>query len=156
MIRTEPEHQEALRRLQQDRQAAAQQRAGLVAAGLTPEEVERGMEPLDTFHAHLAEEVEWYEHACRGEIPEIHNLEQLGRQLIALRLARGMSQRELAQRLGVSEAVVSRDEHNEYHGITTARAQRVIEALDGSLTARVEEPAGMHARPRRTMPSSVA
>jgi DNA-binding transcriptional regulator YiaG len=151
MIRTETEYQEALRRLQQDRQATEEQRVGLVVAGLTPEEVERGLEPLYAFHAQLAEEVEWYERACRGEIPEIHNLEHLGRQLIALRLARGMSQRELAQRLAVSEAVVSRDEHNEYHGITAARAQRVIEALDGALTARVEEPTGLPARPRRQM-----
>lgn len=144
MIRTETEYQEAHRRLKQDRQATEAQRAGLVAAGLTLEEVERGMEPLYSFHAQLAEEVEWYERACRGEVPEIHSLEHLGRQLIALRLARAMSQRELAQRLGVSEAVVSRDEHNEYHGITAARAQRVIEALDGSLTARMEESARVH------------
>jgi len=79
-----------------------------------------------------------------GEIPEIHNLEHVGRQLIALRLARGVSQRELARRLGVSEAVVSRDEHNEYHGITAARAQRIIDALDALVTARVEEPTGVH------------
>ncbi len=156
MIRTETEYQEGLQRLKQDRQATEQQQAGLVAAGLTPEEVERGMEPLYAFHAQLSEDVEWYEHACRGEIPEIHNLEHLGRQLIALRLARGMSQRELAQRLGVSEAVVSRDEHNEYHRTATARAQRVIEALDGSLTTRVEEPAGLPARPHRTVLSSKA
>lgn len=141
MIRTETEYREALRRLEQDRQAARRQQAALGAAGLTLEEVERGMAPLRSFHAQLAEEVEWYERACRGEIPEVHNLEHLGRQLIALRLARGLSQRELARRLDVSEAVVSRDEHNEYHGITAARAQRVIEALGGSVTARVEEPA---------------
>jgi predicted transcriptional regulator len=143
MIRTETEHNEALRCLEQDRRAAAAQREALVAAELTPEEVERGMAPLRSFQAQLVDEVEWYERACRGDIPEIHNLEQLGRQLIAFRLARSVSQRVLAQRLGVSEAVVSRDEHNEYHGITAARAQRVIEALGGTLTARVEEPVGM-------------
>lgn len=156
MIRTEPEYQEALRRIERDRQVAQAQRAGLLAAGLAPEEVERGMEPLHSFQAQLAEEVDWYERACRGEIPEIHNLEHLGRQMIALRLARGMSQRELAQRLGVSEAVVSRDEHNEYHGITAARAQRVIDALDGALTARVEEPIGLPARQHPAKPRAMA
>lgn len=144
MIRTETEYREALRRLEQDRQAAERQRAALIAEGLTPEEVARGMEPLLSFHAQLTDEAEWYERACRGEIPEIHNLEHVGRQLIALRLARGVSQRELARRLGVSEAVVSRDEHNEYHGITAARAQRIIDALDALVTARVEEPTGVH------------
>jgi DNA-binding transcriptional regulator YiaG len=139
VIWTEAEYREALHQIEQDRQGAAAQRAALAGAGLSSEEVERGMAPLLSFQASLREEVEWYERACRGDIPEIHNLEYMGRQLIALRLARGLSQRELARRLGVSEAVVSRDEHNEYHGITALRAQRVIEALGGALTARVEQ-----------------
>lgn len=146
MIRTDTEYREALRQLKQGRQAVEAQRSALVAASLAPEEVERGMAPILSFQAQLGDEVEWFERACRGEIPEIHNLENLGRALIALRLAGGLSQRALAQRLGVSEAVVSRDEHNEYHGITAARAQRVIEALGGSVTARVEEPTGNSAR----------
>ena len=145
MIRTETEYRDALRQLEQDRGAVDGQREALVSAGLAPEEVARGMAPLLSFRAQLADQVEWFERACRGEIPEIHNLEDLGRALIALRLARGLSQRALAQRLGVSEAVISRDEHNEYHGITAARAQRVIEALGGSVTARVEEPTGIGA-----------
>lgn len=58
-----------------------------------------------------------------GEIPEIHTLEHLGGQLIALPIARGMSQRELAQRLGVSEAVVSWDEYNECELAPTGRTR---------------------------------
>jgi DNA-binding transcriptional regulator YiaG len=156
VLRTEGEYREALGQIEQDRHGAEAQRAALVAAGLTTEEVERGMAPLLSFQAQLREEVEWYERACRGDIPEIHNLEHMGRQLIALRLARGMSQRELARRLGVSEAVVSRDEHNEYHGITAARAQRVIEALGGIVTARVEESAEAHAGGRSAISASRA
>ena len=139
MIRTETDYREAIEQLARDSQAAEAQRMALVDNGLSPEDVERGMAPLRSFQAHLAEEIEWYERACRGEIPEIHNLEHLGRQLIALRLARRVSQRELARRLGVSEAVVSRDEHNEYHGMSVARAQRIVEALGGAIIARVEE-----------------
>ncbi|MDP9378989.1 MAG: helix-turn-helix domain-containing protein [Chloroflexota bacterium] len=40
-----------------------------------------------------------------------------------------MSQRELAERPGVSEAQVSCDERSEYHGITVDRAQRVLDAM---------------------------
>ena len=156
MIRTEAEYREALGRIEQDRHGAEAQRVALISAGLTSEEVERGMAPLLSFQAQLREEVEWYERACRGDIPEIHNLEYVGRQLVALRLARGMSQRELAFRLGVSEAVVSRDEHNEYHGITAARAQRVIDALGGAVTARVEEPAEAHVSGRSAASASRA
>ena len=40
----------------------------------------------------------------------------------------------------MSESVVSRDERNEYHGITLERAQKVIEALGVPVTTRVGEP----------------
>ncbi len=144
MIRNETEYREALQRLDQDRTFADQQRAGLVRAGLRPDEVDRGMEPVLSFQAQLAEEVEWYEHARRGEIPSVYNLTHVGRQLIALRIAKGISQRELAERLGVSEAVVSRDERNEYHNVTVTRAQKVIEALRGDVITTLSETPGAH------------
>jgi DNA-directed RNA polymerase specialized sigma subunit len=141
MISSETEYQEALRRLIQDRDVAAQQRAALEAQGLTPEEVGRAMEPLLSFQAQLAEEVDWYERVRRRDFPAISQLTQIGRLLIALRIANGLTQRELAERLGVSEPVVSRDERNEYHGITVERAQKILDALNESVTTRVEEPA---------------
>jgi hypothetical protein len=139
MIRSEAEYQEALRRLEQDRTVAAAQRDALVASGLIPEEVERAMEPLRSFQAQVAEEVAWYEAVRRRDFPAIRRLTQIGRLLIALRIANGLSQRELAGRLGISEAVVSRDERNEYHGITVDRAQRVLDALNASVVTQVEE-----------------
>jgi DNA-directed RNA polymerase specialized sigma subunit len=142
MIKNEAEYQEALRRLAQDQEVAARQREALVAAGLSPEEVERAMQPLLSFHAQLAEEVEWYENVRRRNFPPIRRLTQLGRLLIALRIANGLTQRELADRLGVSESMVSRDERNEYHGITLERAQKILDALNETVTAQVEEPAG--------------
>jgi len=57
--------------------------------------------------------------------------------LIALRIARGVSQRKLAERLGVHESQVSRDERNEYHGITLDRASRVLDALEVDLRSTV-------------------
>lgn len=140
MIRSETEYQEALRRLKQDQQVAVQQREALVKAGLSDEEIDRAMQPLLSFHAQLVEEVEWYEHVRRRSFPEINSLTQIGRLLIALRIANGMSQQELAKRLGVSESIVSRDERNEYHGITIERAQRVLDALGAFVVVKVAEP----------------
>jgi transcriptional regulator with XRE-family HTH domain len=55
-----------------------------------------------------------------------------------------MTQRQLAEQMGVNESAVSRDERNEYHGITVERAKRVLDALGVRLVTRVEvEP--MHA-----------
>ncbi len=139
MIRSEAEYQEALRRLAQDHTVAAAQRDALVASGLSPGEVEHAMEPLRSFQAQLEEEVAWYEDVRRRTFPAIRRLTQIGRLLIALRIANGLTQRELAERLGVSETVVSRDERNEYHGITVERAQRVLDAMGASVVTQVEE-----------------
>ncbi len=140
MIRSEAEYQEALRRQEQDQQVATAQHEALATTGLTGEEVERAMEPLRSFQAQLEEEITWYEAVRRRNFPTIRRLSQIGRLLIALRLANGLSQREFAELLGVSEAVVSRDERNEYHGISVERAQRIIDALRVVVVTRVEEP----------------
>ena len=61
----------------------------------------------------------------------------LGQLLVSLRIARGLTQRELAERLGVHESLVSRDERNEYHGITLDRAARILDALGYELRSTV-------------------
>jgi ribosome-binding protein aMBF1 (putative translation factor) len=93
---------------------------------------------LESFHLQLMEEVESYERLKRQEFEELYNLRGLGHLLIALRIAQGISQRELAKRLGVHESQVSRDERNEYFGITLERAVKVLDALNVRLRTRVE------------------
>ena len=51
--------------------------------------------------------------------------------------SKGFTQRQLAERLGVSETMVSRDERKEYHGITVDRARRALDALGARLVTRV-------------------
>lgn len=139
MIRNENEYQEARRRQVQDQEVAERQRAAFVEAGFTSEEVERGMEPIRSFRAQLDEEIAWYENVRRRNFPVIHRLTEIGRLLIALRIANGLNQQQFAEQIGVSEAVVSRDERNEYHGITVERAQRILDALQESISSTVEE-----------------
>ncbi len=141
MIRTEREYTEALKTIREGQQFAEQQRAALVALGRTPEEVERAIEPLLAFQGQIHDEVAWYERARRGEFDQVP-VSQIGRLLIGLRIARGLTQRELAERLGVTEPVVSRDERNEYRGITIERVQRVLDALNQTISAKVDEPTG--------------
>ena len=106
---------------------------------LDTEEVGRALGPALSFHAQLAEEVIWYERVRRRDFEAIGSLRAIGRLLIAARIANNLSQKELADRLEVSEAQVSRDERNEYHGVTVDRAQRVLEALGETVTARIAE-----------------
>jgi transcriptional regulator with XRE-family HTH domain len=86
----------------------------------------------------LKEEVESYERLKRGEFDELENLHGLGQMLISLRIAQGISQRDLAKRLGVHESQVSRDERNEYFGITLERTIRILDALNVRLRTKVE------------------
>ena len=73
----------------------------------------------------------------RGEFEELDNLRGVGHLLITSRIAQGISQRELARRLGVHETQVSRDERNEYFGITLERAAKILDALNVRLRTQV-------------------
>jgi DNA-binding Xre family transcriptional regulator len=138
MIRSETEYREAVNRIREEEKRLADQRAKLAEMGLGRAEIKRAMDPLVSFHEQLEEEVESYERLRRGEFEEIRNFSGLGRLLIALRIAQGLSQRDLAERLGVHETQVSRDERNEYHGITVERVNRVLEALGVEVRTVVE------------------
>jgi len=139
VIRNEREYKEALSRLERDREVISAQRRALVERGLSEEEVNRGLGPLLSFRAQLEEEVEWYERARRREFKVSHDMRDTGYMLIALRIANQLTQKELAEKLGVSEAQVSRDERNEYHGITVDRAQRILDAMGETLRFEVED-----------------
>jgi plasmid maintenance system antidote protein VapI len=136
MIRNEKEYQEAVSRLRDEERRLEEQRQQLAGMDLTEEQIKRALDPLRSFYLQLQEEVDTYEQLKRGYINSIMSLSNLGRSLVALRIARNISQSELARRLDVSESQISRDERNEYHGITVDRAQRVIEALNASLEIR--------------------
>ena len=140
MIRNENEYREAVERLTAEKKRIGAQKAELEKTGLGPDEVKRVLDPMRSFHLQLQEEVESYERLKRGEFEEIRNLRGIGHLLIALRIARGLSQRQLTERLGVHESQVSRDERNEYHGITLDRATRVLDALGVELRSTVEVP----------------
>lgn len=138
MIRNEAEYQEASARLANERSRLAEHRARLKETGLSDEEIKRVIDPMESFHLQLREEVESYERLKRGEFEELENLRGLGHLLISLRIAQGISQRELARRLDVHESQVSRDERNEYFGITLERAIKILDALNVRLHTKVE------------------
>lgn len=140
MIRNEAEYREALSRLAQERARMEQHHKHLSGLGLQGEELKRALDPLRSFHLQLEEEVSGYEQLMRGDLGELLNLHGLGYMLVALRIARGLTQRELAARLNTHESQVSRDERNEYHGITVERASRVLDALGVQLKSLFEHP----------------
>ncbi|MFN7922609.1 MAG: helix-turn-helix transcriptional regulator [Bryobacteraceae bacterium] len=138
MIRSESEYQEACSRLEEERSRLSEHKVRLAGAGLKEEEIKRVIDPMESFHLQLQEEVESYERLRRGEFDDLENLRGLGHLLISMRIAQGIPQRELAKRLGVHESQVSRDERNEYFGITLERAIKVLDALNVKLRTTVE------------------
>lgn len=140
MIRNENEYKEAVSKLQEEARRIDLQQRELVKMGLSPEEIERALDPVKSFHLQLIEEKESYERLKRGEVDELKNLRGLGHLLICLRIATGTTQQDLAERLGVHQSQISRDERNEYHGITLERAAKVLDALGVRLRIKAEIP----------------
>jgi DNA-binding XRE family transcriptional regulator len=140
MIRNEKEYREGVERIQEEERRIDAYRERLVAEGMKRAAIKRVLDPLLSFQAQLAEEVASYERLKRGELDELRNLHGLGHALVALRISLGLTQRELAARLDVHESQVSRDERNEYHGVTVERASRILDALGVDLHSVFEAP----------------
>lgn len=140
MIRTEREYKAAVQRLTEERQRLEEHRKRLEAEGVDAAGIKRVLDPLRSFHLQLQEEVESYERLKRGDLGEIENLRGLGQILVALRIARDLTQDQLATKLGVHKSQVSRDERNEYHNITVERASRILDALGVRLRSSFDAP----------------
>lgn len=138
MIKTEQEYTEAKKRLEKEFKALEDHQNKMRKAGLTEEQIQLAIDPLASFAFQLKEEVEEYEKIKRGEFSALENLEGLGRMLVAIRISKGIRQKELAERLGVKEAQVSRDERNEYHGASIEKIQKVLSALGVTLKSEVD------------------
>ena len=105
---------------------------------LTPEQAKRATDPATCLYLDTVDEVKAYEQAKDGRIRPIKDLTQLGPMLIQTRIAAGVTQKELADRLGVPETDVARAEHNEYWNITTVKAQRILAALGANLNLTID------------------
>lgn len=138
MIRNEKEYDKTRIRLKEDEELLAKQKDELRKQGVTGANLRRAMAPLNSFHAQLREEVESYERLKRGDLGEIQNLHDIGRILIGARIALGITQRQLAEKLGVNESQVSRDERNDYFGVSVQRAAKILDALGVRLNSTVE------------------
>jgi len=104
----------------------------LQGEGKTRKEIKELLDPQISMYEDVKADIETYDRWKGGDLTDFEaaGLDSLGRFLIASRIAKDVSQRTLAQKMNVNESTVSRDECNEYHGITIARAIKILEALD--------------------------
>ena len=83
----------------------------------------------------------WRNPAYQSAERELAPLEELARLVIAQRIRQGLTQKDLAERIGTSEAAISRLESGQ-HKPTVATLQKVSRALGQQLVVGFEDGSG--------------
>lgn len=138
MIKNESSYQKAVEKLKQDKEFIQSEKERFTNMGLNEEQIKMAISPLISFHEQLKEEVHYYERIKRGSFNPIHKFTDIGKTLVAYRIYLGMTQQELADKLKVSAAQISRDERNEYYGATTEKIEKVMTAMRMKATINVD------------------
>ena len=79
----------------------------------------------------LEDELHEYDQLKSGNLalPHVERLDQIAPFIAKIRISKGISQTELAGRLGVSKQVISRYEENDYQTVAIARLQEILDAI---------------------------
>jgi hypothetical protein len=136
MIRTEREFRRVQQDVKEGRERIQEAHAALLASGLEDDEAWRAISPMAASQSQAEAELAEYEETRAGHVGTF-DLAEIGRYLVKLRIAKGWSPRRLADALGVDEAVISRDERDEYRGISKERIERILDALDAEAQVHV-------------------
>jgi len=110
-----------------------------------PEWIRKGLrEGMESQLADLRQELAEYDalRAGRVRVLELDSLDQLPEALIRARIAAGLSQKELARRLGLKAQQIQRYEARRYAGASLDRVQKVADALGMQIHERVVLPTG--------------
>jgi ribosome-binding protein aMBF1 (putative translation factor) len=95
---------------------------------------------LESQHQELQEDLAAYEALKSGKAQSfvVYSLAELPSVLIKARVARGLTHKELAEKLGVSEKQVQRDEANDYRAAGLHRLITLAEVLNVKLEVKAE------------------
>ena len=137
MITNEVQYRATKGHLERFEQAAANLEAQLVEKS-APRLLQVELDAVRSQAKDLRAEIAEYEQLRSGAVSslEAHSLAELATLLIKARIARGWTQRELADALGVAEQQVQRYEATEYRSASLARICDVAAALDIAVTER--------------------
>ena len=89
----------------------------------------------------LREEIREYERTKQGDVDmtSLTSVHMVPRTLIRARIARGLSQRQLAQLVGLKEQQIQRYESNDYSNVDLGRVQEIARALTGDASTRTAQ-----------------
>jgi hypothetical protein len=140
MIRNEESYKNQLQNVSQMRERFNTQAEALKTQGMSDDEITTLMEPQQAILAGLDEEILAYEKAKNGDVEPMNNLAGIGYFLIILRIASGMTEADLASKLGITEEEVMQRERNDYHGITVSEADKIINATGAKIVSEINLP----------------
>jgi HTH-type transcriptional regulator/antitoxin HigA len=104
----------------------------LIAQGIDPRIVQAQHDGLASQLKELRNEIKQYERLKSGAVKRLSTTDvaDIGTKLIEARIAQGLSQKQLAERLGMKEQQIQRYEQERYQAASLARLAEVAGALD--------------------------
>jgi ribosome-binding protein aMBF1 (putative translation factor) len=139
MITNERQYRIARSEAQKFEQSIAAAREGKPSPDVHPRVHQAMIEALESERDILREQLDHYEALKTGKVKtrEIRSLRDVPVLLIEGRIAAGLTQRQLADRLGLPEQQVQRYEATMYSGVSLDRLQEVADALGLEVEERV-------------------
>ncbi len=97
-------------------------------------------EAIKSQYEELQQELKAYEELKSGrrKTIRVNSFEHLPVALIQARIARGLTQKELAQKLGLKEQQIQRYEASSYAKASLARIKQIIDVLDIKIGSKVD------------------
>ena len=144
MIKNERQYRITKAQAQKFQLALTQLKAGAEeSAQLPPRLRQAEMDAIESQWESLQAEITEYEALLNGRQKSFSpgSFEELPRMLIKARIASGLTQRELAGRLGLKEQQIQRYEATEYASASLSRVNAVIQALNVEVREEVTFPA---------------
>jgi ribosome-binding protein aMBF1 (putative translation factor) len=131
MIKNEREYRITTAQANKFEQALSQLDTPQAPGGLHPLIQRAQRDALQSQLDELREQIAEYESLKSGQqaVISLNSLEELPRALIRARIAAGLTQRELAERMGLKEQQIQRYEATEYASADFARINEVARAL---------------------------
>lgn len=123
-----------------DKALSSEQTLKAIVSGLPREVVEGVRRSLATERRELGAALDAYEEAKRGNAAQLKRQADgdLGAFLIAARIIRRLSQKDLGRKLGLQEQQIQRYEAERYKSISLARLQKVARVLGVRLSPDIE------------------
>ncbi|MCI0696093.1 helix-turn-helix transcriptional regulator [candidate division KSB1 bacterium] len=108
--------------------------------GIHPALAKAQLEATKSQYEELQQELKEYEELKGGKRKTIrvNSFERLPVALIQARIARGLTQKKLAQKLGLKEQQIQRYEASSYAKASLARINQIIEVLDIKIGSKVD------------------